>query len=326
MPHTSEPEPEPTESPEGPGASEPSPEPLNINGVPSARQDKNGKPFHWLRGLVSSPKSPQEGTLREALEEVIEEFEDNGSETVAAHERALISNILKLRDMTVLDVMIPRADIVAIEEGTPAEELFQLLSEKQYSRMPVYRENLDQVIGTIHIKDILAALSQGKHVVISDLVRRVPIVSPAMPVPDLLLEMQHTTKHMAMVVDEYGGIDGLVTIGDVIESIFGEIDDEFQKADEPEIIRRDDGSVVVDARYDLEEFEEEYGVLTNNEDLEDVDTLGGLVSTVTGRIPARGEIVTLKDSNVKFEVLDADPRRINRLRIRNLKRPSLAAE
>ncbi|MCG8522320.1 MAG: magnesium/cobalt efflux protein, partial [Pseudomonadales bacterium] len=131
-------------------------------------------------------------------------------------------------------------------------------------------------------------------------------------------QMQQTSKHMALVVDEYGGIDGLVTIGDIVENIVGEIDDEFDNDIQPELTRNSDGSVIVDARYDMEEFEKEFGAILSEEEREDVDTVGGVVFSIAGRIPARGEILVHEESGVKFEVMDADPRRVNRLKIRNL--------
>ena len=275
--------------------------------------------FSWIRELIKSRSSAPDTSLREALEEVIEEYEDHPEEQIAPHERLLISNILNLRDLTVIDVMVPRADIIAIALDTDKAKLFELLSERQYSRLPVYREDLDDIIGTIHIKDIMAELAKGhQDFKIKDLIRSVPIVSPAMPVIDLMLQMQQTTKHMALVVDEYGGIDGLVTIGDIVENIVGEIDDEFDNDIQPALTRNADGSIIVDARYDLEEFEKEFGQILNNDEREDVGTLGGLVFSIAGRIPARGEILTHKESGITFEVIDADPRRVNRLKISHL--------
>ncbi|MCB9989019.1 MAG: HlyC/CorC family transporter [Rhodospirillales bacterium] len=270
-----------------------------------------------MRGLV---KGRGDTSLRDALAEYITEQNDDECGT-AAHERVLISNILNLRDMTVTDVMIPRADIAAISLDTTREDLLSLLAEKQFSRLPVYKETLDDIIGTIHIKDILASIATGKDMVIKDIIRNVPIVSPAMPVLDLLLMMKQKRRHMAMVIDEFGGIDGLVTIGDVIEAIVGEIEDEYDQDDQPQIKEKEDGSVIVDARYDIEEFEEKYGELLDEDEREDVDTLGGLVFSIAGRVPARGEILT-HDSGMVFEILDADPRRVHRVLIRNIPLPS----
>jgi len=141
-----------------------------------------------------------------------------------------------------------------------------------------------------------------------------------MPVLDLLLMMKQMRRHMALVVDEFGGIDGHVTINDVIESIVGEIEDEYDRDDEPTLIQNRDGSIMIDARYDIEEFEEKFGRLLTDEEREDNDTLGGLVFEIAGRVPARGEILT-HPSGMVFEIVDADPRRVNRLLIKNIPLP-----
>jgi CBS domain containing-hemolysin-like protein len=258
-----------------------------------------------------------EEKLREALEEYIAEPGSHSTQTISAHERNLIANVLKLRDKNVVDVMIPRADIVSIDVNISRQELMLLLAEKQYSRLPVCGESLDDILGTIHIKDILSQLATEKPLIIRDLVRDVPIVSPAMPVLDLLLHMRKSRKHMVLVVDEFGGIDGLVTIGDLIEAIVGELEDEFDTDIQPEIEESSDGSLYADARFDIDDFENKYGQILNEEERSDIDTLGGLVFSLAGRIPARGEVITHENGMV-FEVLDADPRRIKRLRIRGL--------
>ncbi|MEZ5919182.1 MAG: hemolysin family protein [Alphaproteobacteria bacterium] len=265
------------------------------------------------------PRRNHDSTLRETIEEYIEEpgAEEEGS--VSAHERALLSNILHLGQMPVADVMVPRADIVAIDIDITKEELFALLAERQFSRIPAYKDTLDDVLGTIHIKDILAAMAKNETISIPELITDVPIVSPAMPVTDLILTMRQNRRHMALVVDEFGGIDGLVTIGDVIESIVGEIDDEHDTDEDPQMHETRDGTVLADARVDVESFEERYGSVLSEEEREECYTLGGLVFSMAGRVPARGEILTHK-SGIVFEVLDADPRRIHRLRIRNLPR------
>lgn len=272
----------------------------------------------WVKQLMGNGQPKSDSDLREALEEYIEHELGESNSSIARHERALLSNILKLRDMTAVDVMIPRVDIVAIGMDISQSDLLSLLAEKQYSRIPVYRDSMDDIVGTIHVKDILATLAQGKTIVMSELVRDVPIVSPSMPVLDLLLMMKQIRKHLALVVDEFGGIDGLVTIGDVIESIVGDIEDEHDDdEDEPQAHVGDDGTVLADARLDIEEFEEQFGKMLTDEEREDNDTLGGLIFSLAGRVPARGEILT-HDSGMVFEILDADPRRVNRVRIRNM--------
>lgn len=293
--------------------------------IPVANQnsgalDKSGESqgfFDWLRTVA---KGKSETTLRESIEDYIEEAERNHEPitSLTAHERALITNILKLRDMAVTDVMIPRADIVAIDVKTTQRELFELISERQFSRIPVYRDTLDDVLGTLHIKDMMGALARGEKIEIGKLVRDVPIVSPSMHLLDLLLLMKHKRRHMVLVVDEYGGIDGLATVGDVIESIVGELEDEYDQESQPVLIENPDGSVTVDGRFDIEEFEKKFGSFLNDEEREDIDTLGGLVFTIAGRVPARGEILAHTISGMVFEILDADPRRVNRLLVKNI--------
>lgn len=280
--------------------------------------------IHWLKSVIKG-KQDNTASLREALEEYIEEITDQDSASIALHERALISNILTLRDLSVSDMMIPRADIVAVEINSTKEDLLALLAENQYSRIPVYRETLDDVVGAIHLKDVLSHLAGGKDFTVKSLTRECKIVSPAMPVLDLLMQMRQSRKHMALVVDEYGGIDGLVTIGDVIESIVGELDDEHDVTQTPALIDHGDGSITADARFDIEEFQQNYGNFLSSDEGEDIDTLGGLVFSIAGRVPARGEVLTHEDSGILFEVLDADPRRVNKLRIRNLPSHSLAS-
>lgn len=279
---------------------------------------KSGGFFSHIKNLFMKQKNGSD-TLREAIEEYIEELdEDNGSElAIASHESALIANVLKLRDTTVIDVMIPRADLAAIEVSASKNDLMELLAEKQFSRIPVYKDSMDEILGTVHIKDILSVVAADKELDIKSMIRPVPIVSPSLPVLDLLLKMQSDKKHMVMVVDEYGGIDGLVTIGDVIEAIVGEFEDEFDTDIAPQMTEKPDGSVIIDARFDIEEFEEKYGAIFTEEEHEEADTLGGLVFFTASRIPARGEVIK-HDSGMVFEILEADQRRVSSLRIRNI--------
>ncbi len=271
--------------------------------------------------IIGKPK--QDNTLRETIEEyIIPPGNGAHEDETAANERVLLSNILKLRDVTVYNVMVPRADIVAMDINTSQDELFELLKNTQYSRFPVYRETLDDVVGTIHLKDIIAAIAQGKEIDPKSMLSDLPVVSPSMPVLDLLLKMRQSRRHMALVVDEYGGIDGLVTIGDVLEFIVGEIDDEHDIDEDHQIIEKPDGAYVVDARMDIESFENTFGSILNEEERSENDTLAGLVSFIAGRVPARGEMITHENGMI-FEVVDADPRRIHKLKIRNI--PKYAA-
>lgn len=276
----------------------------------------------WFKSLLRGKSDP---SLREALEEYIENQDEEVGQndpSVSEHERDLISNVLKLRDTTVQDIMIPRADIVGVETGSTQKEIFALLAEKQYSRLPVYQGTLDDILGTIHIKDILSSLARGEKIVMKDLIREVPIVSPSLHVLDLLLQMRESRKHLALVVDEFGGIDGLVTIGDVLEAIIGQIEDEHDPDQTLEMTLRPDGSVIADARVYLDEFEDHFGLTLHEDDKEESDTLGGLVFSIAGRVPARGEILT-HDNGMIFEILDADARRVERVKISNI--PGLVA-
>ena len=222
--------------------------------------------------------------------------------------------------MAVSSVMIPRANIVALEISATQDELLALLAEKQFSRIPVYRGTLDDVLGTIHLKDVLAAVAKGETLNIRSLIKETPVVSPAMPVIDLLLTMRESRRHMALVVDEYGGIDGLVTVNDVLETIVGELEDEHDVEENQKIISKSDGSILVDARLTIKDFEDAYGEIFTNEERANADTLSGLVFATAGRIPARGEIIT-HHSGMIFEIMDADPRRIHLLKIRNIPKP-----
>lgn len=269
---------------------------------------------------IFGQRDPQ--SLKEAIEDLIEDHDDDPSENGDinvndTHDRALITNILKLHEETVDDVMVPRADIIAIDVKASQEELMSLLSQHQFSRLPVYRDQLDNIIGTIHIKDVLAQLALKKSIVIKDMIREIPIVSPSMPVSDLILFMKEKRKHMVLTVDEYGGIDGLVTIGDIIETIVGEIEDEYDTSSHAVLVERNDGSILAEGRVELDDFEEKFGVFFTEEEHEEADTLGGLVFYIARCVPARGEVIT-HENGMEFEILDAGPRRINRLVIRNL--------
>ena len=278
------------------------------------------KPFEFFKSFFE-PKN--DTSLREAIEEYIEEEPESFDvDSEAVHEKALLSNILALRDISVDKVMVPRADIIAVDADATKDELFALIAESQVSRLPVYQGSLDDVIGTIHMKDIIAAQAAGKKFVIKDNISEIPIVSPSMPILDLLLTMRESRRHMALVVDEYGGIDGLVTIGDIVESVLGEVEDEHDGHDDPQLTTDSDGSILADARVSIDDFEDEYGSLLNDDERNESDTLGGLVFTIAGRIPVRGEVLT-HETGMEFEIVDADPRRINVVRIRKI--PSLAS-
>jgi CBS domain containing-hemolysin-like protein len=271
-------------------------------------------------------RRPRNGeALRDTIEELIEEREDPEAQ-IQPDERVLIKNILNLHDQTVEDVMLPRADIVAIDAETSLQETVAIMVKAGHSRCPVYRGTLDDTVGMIHIKDILPFLTMAEPSFdLAASVRRVLFAAPSMRVLDLLLQMRNTHIHMALAVDEYGGIDGLVTIEDLVEEIVGDIEDEHDEPDLPTIAVRDDGSLTADARVTIEEFEELAGPLLDAEEREELDTLGGLVFALAGRVPGRGELIA-HPSGAEFEIVDADPRRIRRLRIRTLPSPPQALD
>jgi CBS domain containing-hemolysin-like protein len=265
----------------------------------------------WLERLLARFGLGEEPDLREVIEDTLARGKA-GDDTFSAQERAMLLNILRFGKLTVEDVMVPRADIIAVEESITVAELMAVFREAEHSRLPVYRETLDDPRGMIHIRDLmswitiaaekngeasldLGAVDLSSTVGAINITREILYVPPSMPVLDLLLRMQLSRRHLALVVDEYGGTDGLVSIEDLVEEVVGEIDDEHDVADEP-LIREDARlGLVADARMPI-------------------DALGGLVFALAGRIPARGELVR-HPSGIEFEVLDADPRRIKKLRI-----------
>ncbi|MDE1900859.1 MAG: HlyC/CorC family transporter [Alphaproteobacteria bacterium] len=271
----------------------------------------------WRRAIhVISPPADADA-LREVVEDLMEEpLSESG---ISPAERMLLANIIKLRERRVGDCMVPRADIVAVDVSAPIRELVDEMTTNGYSRIPIYRGTLDDVIGFVHVKDIVPCLAQGRACIIADLLRPVMYVAPSMPASRLLLQMRHTRQHMAMVIDEFGGIDGLVSIEDLVEEIVGEIDDEHDEPGAPPIIARADGTLLADARLTIEAFEHQTGLHLPPLDGQDVDTLGGYVAHLAGRVPMVGENIA-SESGLSFDVLEMKQSRINRLRIRTPRR------
>jgi CBS domain containing-hemolysin-like protein len=276
-------------------------------------------PSLWERLRALFGRREEESSLRESVAELME---DMGAPSTASEldERRLIANVLHLADVTAEDVMVPRADIVAVDASTPLDELVRVLSTEAHSRMPVYRGGLDDVIGMVHIKDVLRFWKGGAEFSLQQVLRKVLFVAPSMRALDLLLQMRESRTHIALVVDEYGGIDGLVTIEDLVEEIVGEIEDEHDEAEGPRVQRRPDGTIQADARATLEEFEAQLGAVLSEEERAEIDTVGGLVVSIAGRVPVRGEIVR-HASGLEFEVLESDARRLRRIRIRGMGAP-----
>jgi CBS domain containing-hemolysin-like protein len=274
-------------------------------------------------------------SIRDQVEELIERHEapsepgapDGVASGLDAQERALLGNVLRLRGITAYDVMVPRADIMAIPESHTLTETIALIQTEGHSRYPVYRNGLDDIVGMVHIKDVFAAIGKEADFSLAAILRRPLFVVPSIPVLDLLLQMRQARVHMALVVDEYGGIDGLITIEDLVETIVGDISDEHDEIKAQQITERPDGALDLDARTPIAAFEEKLGtILTDEERAADIDTVGGLVFTLAGRVPARGELVS-HPSGLEFRILEADPRRIRRLRVRRPgANPRVAAE
>jgi len=255
--------------------------------------------------------------LREVVEELIDE--PSSESGVSPAERMLLANIIKLRERRAEDCMVPRADIVAAPANITIKALIDLMAANAHSRIPIYRETLDDVIGMVHMKDIIPCIAHNKDCEVADILRPVIFVAPSMPAARLFLQMRQTRQHMALVVDEFGGIDGLVTIEDLVEEIVGEIEDEHDAPASAAIITRADGTLLVDAGLPIEEFETRTGMNLPSPEEKEVDTLGGYVGNLAGRVPHIGETFRNSDG-MHFEVLEMDQSRIKRLRVRPLRR------
>lgn len=259
--------------------------------------------------------------------ELLREREQSG-ETIERDQKDMIVKAASFDRLAVRDVMVPRADITGVEANTNLGDVARMFALHQHSRMPIYSENLDTPMGFIHVKDILALLTPSEdgsvtartdELVLPRLKRELLYVPISMKLPNLLLQMRAKRCHMALVIDEYGGTDGLVTIEDLVEEIIGDIDDEHDDLDQDLIVDAGNGVWNADARVELDVFSARAGVDFALEDMEDdIDTLGGLVFALAGRVPPRGEILQ-HPTGYDFEVMDADPRRIKRLRIRSPK-------
>ncbi|WP_137178997.1 hemolysin family protein [Roseomonas sp. AR75] len=295
----------------------------------ASERDRRNSFFWRLQGLLRKREAE---SVRDRFEELLEapqrhdheKREDDEETGLDPHERILLGNVLRLRDKAAYDVMLPRADIVAMPEDLTLEQAIRVIQKEGHSRFPVYRGNLDEIVGMVHIKDVFAAVGRDPSTFsLKNILRRPLLVVPQIPVLDLLLQMRAQRIHMALVVDEYGGIDGLVTIEDLVETIVGDISDEHDEVATVTIVERPDGTMELDARTTIEEFEKRLGpVLTDEERAADIDTVGGLVFTLAGRVPARGELIS-HETGLEFRVLEADARRIRRLRVR---RPGVLGE
>jgi magnesium and cobalt transporter len=234
----------------------------------------------------------------------------------------LIANVLRLREITADDVMVPRPDIIAMRADVTLAQAIDQIRKEGHSRMPVFREHLDDLVGMVHIKDVFAFTGAPESFSVEKILRKPLMVAPQISVLDLLLQMRQTRTHLALVVDEYGGIDGLVTIEDLVETIVGDIADEHDEIEGPMLVERPDGALDLNALLPVEDFEAKIGnVLSDDERAADIETVGGLVFNLAGRVPTKGEIIP-HPSGVEFLVLEADARRIRRLRARKTATPA----
>jgi CBS domain containing-hemolysin-like protein len=294
---------------------------------------------HWLGQFLDRLGLRHGGSIREDITEAL--AQDGGGVTdLSPQERAMLSNVLSLRERRVADVMVPRADVIAVSSEATLGDLLALFRTAGHSRLPVYGESLDDPRGMIHIRDFLdfiaarakpgrklrgeseagagpslGAIDLSMTLAQSKILRPVLYVPPSMPAVDLLVRMQATRTHIALVIDEYGGTDGLISIEDLVEIVVGDIEDEHDLDEAPAIAPAGENRYIADARATLDELKEATGIdLSSAEVAEEVDTLGGLIVTLAGRVPVRGELIKGPE-DLEFEVLDADPRRVKRLRI-----------
>ena len=237
------------------------------------------------------------------------------------NEEKIISNVFELPEKLINDIMIPRTDIISVDTNVNINKFVQIIGRTSHSRYPVFDKSRDNIVGMIHIKDVISCWDNKKIGNIKKLVREILFSPDSINILDLLLKMRTSHIHMAIIVDEHGGVDGLVTIEDLVEEIVGEIKDEHEaqkeKKNNIDGLIKDDGSVKISARMLIEDFEKKYGnIFSNKEDIRDIDTMGGLVFHIFGQVPSKGEVIK-HSSGCEFEILDADSRRIRTILVRN---------
>lgn len=272
--------------------------------------------LHKLR--TGFGKHPEEEQVLETIEGIMDEREERGDELlINQDEMLLLKNLFKLRDVRANQVMIPRIDISGISLTATVDELKKLVIRDKFTRVPVYDKTLDNIVGIVHVKDLLCALFEGKELNLNEIMNTaVLFVPPAIRALDLLREMQSKRTQMAVVIDEFGGTDGLITLEDLLEEIVGEIEDEHDALDEALRLKQINSDLIeADARVYVDDLEQMTGPFLTSADKEaEVDTVGGLVFHLAGRLPHRGEIVR-HPSGIKFQVVDVDDRHIKKVRI-----------
>lgn len=282
----------------------------------SAPANSNHEPSHHLGGFFKRLKHvffPSEGSLKDVLEDVLEDI-DEGDVDASDEERSMLSNMLTFASLKVSDVMVPRSSIVGFEATLSLSDLREKVMENKHSRFPVYDDSLDTIAGYIHTKDVLMFLGDNTpEYNIRSLLRPIIFAAPSMRVTDLLVQMRQSSCHIAVVVDEYGGTDGLITMEDVCEELVGDIQDEHH-VEEYHLEYIDEHTIETDARVPVEDLSAAMQMSLLDAKNDDVDTISGLIISVLGRIPARGEIIMLS-AGIRAEILNADPRRILKVRI-----------
>ncbi len=256
---------------------------------------------------------------RDTIEELIESDESDLNQSIARNEREMIGNVLELRNTQVQEVMIPRTSIISIPITAPIEEVLEKFVDNQISAILVYRGTLDNVVGMLRLKDVANWINMNKPFNASNFVKEVLFVPPTMRTLDLLFKMKESGIKVATVIDEYGGVDGIVSFIDLIEEIIGDIKDASDiKHNKKKVIRNADGTVSVDGQSTFDEIKK-YGNIEIKPIDDDIDTIGGMLSSILGRVPTKGELITLSEQNLEFEVLDADPRKVKILKIKQIK-------
>ena len=285
-------------------------------------QEKNFKTKNtwrnWLIKKLLTNETNKEDILN-FISKVEKETEpsENNQMLEGINEKNLIKNILNLNEKNVEDVMVPRAEIISIEKKKTIKEILLVIKNESHSRMPVYDQNLDNVLGFLHIKDVIKNIN-NKNFIINDILREVLYVAPKSPILELLKRMRSSRIHMGLVVDEFGGIDGLVTIEDLVEEIVGEIEDEHDaEDDEIKIKKINDRTIIVDASYKIIELEDLFQLKIKEAKEEEIDTVGGLVSYVANKVPNINEVFVF-NNQLKFKILKADERRVIALEVKKI--------
>jgi CBS domain containing-hemolysin-like protein len=270
-------------------------------------------PIKRLKGWLRSNLRAKDNSLKEALEEVLVEHQEEGQQ-LPQQEEAMLKNVLGFGNLAVKDIMTPRSEIKAVEYNIPLAELKEHITQHRHTRVPVYNDTLDNVKGFIHIKDLVPLLSGENPFNMALILRDMIFVPPSMKLISLLVRMRVAGVHMAIVIDEYGGTDGLVTLEDLFEQIVGEIQDEHDDEDENQLVWNAQDMCDVDARIPIERLTAELGLIIKDVQESGFETLGGLIFHQLGRVPKKGEKLK-HESGAEFEILSVDPRRIHKVRI-----------